>query len=132
MFVSREPFAQGAELRNLVCADAEVVLGLQIDRAGVLAVEFVELRADFAPDARLFGVVMDDRRTELFETMPTAQSEQILATLHVTGVAQAGMAGLKLQLRDVRRFDHHAGSIATPYSTMVAVSFMAVSFLQGQ
>src|SRR5260370_38603641 len=38
--------------------------------------------------------------------MPAAQGEKVLATLHVAGVPQPGMAWLQLQLRGVRRLDH--------------------------
>ena len=53
-------------------------------RAGVLAVQLVELRADLAPDARLLGGVIDERRAEVLQPVLAAQREQLLAPLRCT------------------------------------------------
>ena len=53
MFVSRSSRSlDRPQLRDLRRGDGQVVLRLEVDRAGVLVVQFVELRADLAPDAR--------------------------------------------------------------------------------
>ena len=41
--------------------------------------QFVELRADLAPDARFFRRVLDERRAEALQPVLAAQGEQLLA-----------------------------------------------------
>ncbi len=70
-----QTLAQMAKLRDFLARDGQLVLGLQINLAGVLDVQFIEFRTDLAPDAGLFGVVVEERRAESFQTVLSAQSE---------------------------------------------------------
>ncbi len=93
-------------LRHLDLGNAECPLCRQIDAAGMLDVQLVELRTDFAPDARLLRRVVDQRRTEPLQAMPAAEGEQVLASLDVRLVALARMTRLQFQLAGIRRLDH--------------------------
>src|SRR4029078_11434228 len=61
--------AEVPELRNLVLADAEVALGLEINGRRVLHVERVELGRDLAPDTLFFRRVLDEGRAERLEAV---------------------------------------------------------------
>ena len=100
-----QSIGEDAQLRDLLRADAEGLLRVEIDRAGVPAVQLVELRRDLLPDARFFGGVFDERRAELREPMLSAECEQLVATLHVPGIAKTGVPGLELQRVRVGRLD---------------------------
>ena len=91
------------ELRDLGLADAEVALGLQVDAAGVLDVQRVELRRDFPPDALLLVRVVDARRPEVLQPVLAAEREQFLAARDVGRVPQPRMSRLELELGDIRR-----------------------------
>ena len=84
-------------------------LACEVDLAGVLDVQFVQLRADLAPDARFFRRVVDERRAESFQAVLAAQGEQLLAAADVALVAQAGVARLQFQFGRVRRRHHRLG-----------------------
>ena len=74
-----QPLAQQSQLRDFFARDVEFALGIKIHLAGVFAMQFVQLRADLAPDARLLGVVVDERRAKTFQAVLAAQREQLLA-----------------------------------------------------
>src|SRR6516162_7812324 len=103
------PLAQKAELRNFVAGDGQIALRLEIDFARVLDVQFVQLRADLAPDARLFRGVVDERWAEPFQPVLAAQGEQVLPPLDVTVIAEAGVARLEFEFGYVGRNDHGLG-----------------------
>ena len=89
--------------------DREIALRRQVDLAGVLDVQFVELRADLAPDAGFFGGVLDERRAEPLEPVPPAEREQLLPAFDVLVVAESRMSRLQLELGRFRRRDHDLG-----------------------
>ena len=43
--------------------------------------EFIELRADFTPDARLFGDIFNERWAEVLQTVPTTEVEEEVPSL---------------------------------------------------
>ena len=91
---------------NLAFADPEHAFGLQIDSTRVLAMQFVELWADFPPNARLFRRVIDDRRSQVFEPAFAANGEELFAPLDVLRVAKTRMTLLQFLFRGVRRLHH--------------------------
>ena len=127
MFVSRsEPLAEVPELRDLVLGDGQVALRLQVDRAGVLAVQLVELRADLAPDARLLGRVVDERRAEVAPAgaSGTGRTAPCRRAMYAV-VAEPGVARLEFEFgRRPAASTIACGSMGTPYSTSVLASFM--------
>ena len=84
-------------------------LAFEINLAGVLLVQLVELRADFPPDAGLLRRVVDQRRAEPFQAVLAAQGEQLLPPLDVRLVAEPGVARLQFQFGHVGRRDHGLG-----------------------
>src|SRR5205807_1659879 len=57
--------------------------------------------------SRLLGGVVDERRAQLLQAVPSAKGEQLLPPADVILVAQSGMARLQLEFGHVRR-SHHA------------------------
>ena len=60
-----DALAEVPELGNFIAGDDELTLRLEISLAGVFDVQFVQLRADFPPDAGFLRRVVDERRAEL-------------------------------------------------------------------
>jgi hypothetical protein len=107
--VAPDAVAQMAQLWDLVAGDGQLTLRVQVDPAGVLQMQLIEFRADLAPDARLLGVVIDQRRAEVLQPVLATQSEQLLAPLDVPFVPQTGVPRLQLQRGHIRRRDHGVG-----------------------
>ena len=59
--------------------------------------QLVEPVGDVAPDARFLGCVIEQRRAQVFQPVPPAQREQLVAPLDVTGIAQTRMPRFELQ-----------------------------------
>ena len=109
MRLALEALTEQAELRNLLLADAERALGLQINAAGVFAVQLIQFRAHVAPDTCFFESVVDERGAEMIEPALPAKCEELLAPLHVSRVALARMSRFELQFRDIGGLDHGLG-----------------------
>ena len=106
-------------------------LGLQVDRAGVLAVQLVELRADLAPDARLLGVYSMSGGPSRSSRCLRHRANRSLRRGDVLLVAEAGVAGLQLQFGHVRRRrPSPAGRWAPRIRPAWSVSFIAGSSVE--
>jgi hypothetical protein len=81
----------------------QLALRLEVDAAGVLAVQAIERRGHLAPDALLLGGVLDERRTEPLETVAATHLEECLAAGDVARVAEPGMPRFELEPVDVGR-----------------------------
>src|SRR5262245_60753847 len=102
-------FAEVSQLWNLGLGNRELALRGEVHRAGVFVVELLEAWADLAPDACLFGRVVDDRMPQPLEPVLPAQRKERLAPLDVPEIAQARVTGLEFQLGRFRRRDHVPG-----------------------
>jgi hypothetical protein len=62
-------------LRDLLAGNGQVPLAVQVNAAGVLEMQFIQLGADFAPDARFLGSVLNDRRPKALESATAAEGK---------------------------------------------------------
>ncbi len=72
----------------------------------MLLMEFIELGADFPPDASLFGDIFDERWAEVLQAMATAKVEKEVPALDVVLVVLTRMVRFEFKDLRVRRFDH--------------------------
>src|SRR5437016_451018 len=67
-----ESIAQMPQLRDLGLAGFEGAFCLEINPAGILLMQLIELGTDVAPDARFFRRVIDKWRSQSLQPVPTA------------------------------------------------------------
>ena len=94
-------------MRDLLSGNSQFALAAKVNAAGVLEVKFIQLWADFAPNASFLWSVLDHRRPKARQAATTAECEHVLTPAEVFFVPKAGVADFQLQFRRIR-WRHHA------------------------
>ena len=102
-----QPLADDAKLRDLFSGNSQLALAGKVNAAGVLEVKFIQLWADFAPNASLLGGILDYRRPKTLQAATTAEFKQFRTPAKVFVVPETGVTNFQLQFRRIR-WRHHA------------------------